>query len=142
LIVEVGCGTGKLLLKVAEKLKPMRIIGTDISRAMIKISKRNASESRDLVDLILSTGTLHHIRQPQKFFNERIRVLRKNGEAWIYEFSHDVECKTSKPSKDHAYFLGSPPHYTAYPEESSRRDTSRTLWKKADTSIGSAITRW
>ncbi|RLI24164.1 hypothetical protein DRO58_07720 [Candidatus Bathyarchaeota archaeon] len=77
----MGCGTGKLLLKVVETLKPMNIMGIDISRTMIEISKRNISGSRsrvliDLIladahnmpirsqciDLILSTGTLHHIR--------------------------------------------------------------------------------
>ncbi|RLI24879.1 hypothetical protein DRO57_05535 [Candidatus Bathyarchaeota archaeon] len=124
LIVEVGCGTGKLLLKIAETLKPMSVMGIDISRAMIELSKRNLSRSRsrglvDLiladahnmpirnqcVDLILSTGTLHHIRQPKRFFDECARVLKEDGEAWIYEFSHDAKYEDLRAIKTPRIFL-------------------------------------
>ncbi|RLE68185.1 MAG: hypothetical protein DRJ43_06000 [Thermoprotei archaeon] len=48
------------------------------------------------MDLILSTGTLHHIRDPEKVFRELTYSLRSNGEAWVYEFSHDAPWRDFK----------------------------------------------
>ena len=108
-MLEIGCGTGKLLIEILKKMKVKNIIGLDISSAMIKISrknlvKNNMYELADLVladahkiplrnmciNLIISTGTLHHIRKPEKMFVECNRILKNGGEAWIYEFSHDA----------------------------------------------------
>jgi len=108
-ILEIGCGTGKLLIEILKKIEVKNIIGLDISNAMIKISKKNLVKNNmhglaDLVladahkiplrnmsiNLIISTGTLHHIRKPEKMFRECNRVLKEGGEAWIYEFSHDT----------------------------------------------------
>ena len=113
MVVEVGCGTGKLLHKLAAQLKPGFTVGIDISPAMIKISKRNLAPSGQqpriqllIADahkiplrgqsthLIISTGTLHHIRRPTQLFTESTRILRSDGEAWIYEFSHDASYRT------------------------------------------------
>ncbi|RLG75853.1 MAG: hypothetical protein DRO23_02700 [Thermoprotei archaeon] len=41
--------------------------------------------------LIVSTGTLHHLRNLKEFFKECERALKEKGEAWLYEFSHDVK---------------------------------------------------
>jgi len=108
-ILEIGCGTGKLLIEILKKMEINAIIGLDISKAMIGISRKNLVKSymygftgliladahkiplRDAcIDLIVSTGTLHHIRKPRVLFEECARILRENGEAWIYELSHDV----------------------------------------------------
>jgi len=109
--VEFGSGTGRLLSEVIIKLKPKFAVGLDISRAMVEISRRNlirdgSYRDADLlvadahkmpfrdyaVDIIVSTGTLHHIRSPTELFRECLRVLKVGGEAWIYEFSYDAEC--------------------------------------------------
>jgi len=106
---QVGCGTGRLLRKLAAQLKPGFTVRIDISPAMIKISKGNLAPSGEQpriqlviadahktplrgqsTDLIISTGTLHHIRRPTQLFTESTRILRRKGEAWIYEFSHDA----------------------------------------------------
>ena len=110
-VLEVGCGVGRLLLDVAMRLRPASLVGLDISRAMVGICRRNLIHGggyayvdlvmadghrmplRDgSVDMVVSTGTLHHIRRPAELFSECLRVLRTGGEAWIYEFSHDGEC--------------------------------------------------
>jgi len=113
-IIEVGCGTGRLLSEINRKVKPKDVVGLDISHAMIGISKRNLTESGDYskvnlivadahrmpiregyFDLLVSTGTLHHIRKPEEFFRECSKILNKLGEVWIYEFSYDADCKDS-----------------------------------------------
>lgn len=108
-ILDIGCGTGSLLINILEKIETYTI-GLDISRAMIKkaaknISKHEKKKHVDLVlgdahklpfrnnslNLIISTGTLHHIRNPEELFKECKRTLKQNREAWIYELSHDIK---------------------------------------------------
>lgn len=116
-ILEIGCGTGVLLSEIAENINPVILLGLDISPAMIKISKKNIIKEDkhskvDLlladahkiplrpgsVDLIVSTGTLHHIRDPETLFKEITAMLSSRGEARIYEFSHDISIKELKES--------------------------------------------
>ena len=123
-IVEVGCGAGKLLLEIVSRVKPRDVLGLDISHAMARISRRNLIKNEmysyvNLIvadahkmpiregcfDLVVSTGTLHHIKKPVEFFKECSRVLRKNGEAWIYEFSYDADCKDSSRMLKRPCFL-------------------------------------
>ena len=114
-IVDVGCGPGKLLLSLARRSLGTTLVGIDISSAMAYIAHKNSLKEEldhsvdfvvadahlipirdDSIDLILSTGTLHHIKNPEKLFKELKRVLRRGGEAWIYEFSHDAPWKEVK----------------------------------------------
>jgi len=123
-IVDIGCGPGGLLLKIAEREFREILLGIDISSAMTYIARRNALRRglysfvdfivadahlmpirNGSIDLILSIGTLHHIKDPEELFKEVKRVLRKGGEAWIYEFSHDVPWKDVKKT---AKFLKRP----------------------------------
>jgi len=126
-IVEVGCGAGKLLLEIVSRVKPRDVLGLDISHAMARISRKNLIKSEmysyvNLIvadahkmplkegyfDLVVSTGTLHHIKKPVEFFKECSRVLRKNGETWIYEFSYDADCKDSSRMLRRPCFLLKP----------------------------------
>lgn len=100
IFVEVGCGTGKLLVKVAESIDVAVAVGLDISWAMARIAKSNSTKSgvyakidivvgdahrlpfrERTIDLIVSTGTLHHLRPPEVFFRECSSVLALRGEA-------------------------------------------------------------
>lgn len=116
-ILDVGCGPGKLLLEIAEETDSVILVGLDVSKAMARIARKNALGKglygavdfvvadahkmplRDnCLDLIVSTGTLHHIRNPREVFSECTRVLKIGCEAWIYEFSHDAswsECSST-----------------------------------------------
>jgi len=108
-VVDVGCGTGKLMAKTVLQGKSEFMLGLDVSKAMINIAKKNLRRNgvydkcdiilgdahhlpfRDrALNLILSTGTLHHLRKPLTFFGECLRVLKEDCEAWIYELSYDI----------------------------------------------------
>jgi len=112
-IIEVGCGTGRLLSEIISRTKPKDVVGLDISRAIVRISRRNLIKDRryssvnlivaeahkmpireECFDLIVNTGTLHHVRKPEEFFKEYSRA-KKTGETWIYEFSYGADCETS-----------------------------------------------
>jgi len=108
-VVDIGCGPGKLLLSLAKREPTKTFVGIDISSAMARIARKNALNEglyhlvdfviadahsmpirNESIDMVLSTGTLHHIRNPEELFKELRRVLRNGGEAWVYEFSHDA----------------------------------------------------
>ena len=108
-VLDVGCGVGSLSMKLREFCGPQLVVGLDISRAMLRLAKKNFDKlgfrgNLDLVQgdahamplrdkcfkMVLSTGTLHHIRRPDEVFRECGRVLKEGGEAWIYEFSFDA----------------------------------------------------
>jgi len=68
---------------------------------MIKIARRKAKGDNNIkfkvanaanlpfddgsIDFIISTGSLHHWKNPINVFNECYRVLKRNKEAWIYD---------------------------------------------------------
>ena len=107
--LDVGCGTASLIISILGKVRAYAI-GLDISKAMIEIAARNilkhkVKEHVDLVvgdahklpfrsnslGLIVSTGTLHHLRNVEEFFRECRRTLKEKGEAVICELSHDIK---------------------------------------------------
>ena len=98
-ILEIGPGPGYLSIEIA-KLGDFQITGLDISETMIEIARRNTEEAgADVVfklgdasnmpfknstfDFIISSGSLHHWKEPVKVFNEVHRVLKTDGEALI-----------------------------------------------------------
>ncbi len=107
-VVDIGCGTGSLLSKLGSLCgSNCYLVGLDVSRAMIKIARTELSRLGRVFDVVLgdahelpfrdssvsaivSTGTLHHLPKPRKFFLECLRVLKVGGKALIYEFSADA----------------------------------------------------
>ena len=105
-IVDLGSGTGYLSIEIAKKAPGTRVYGIDLSRQMVKISRRHArgvenaqfklGHAADLpfednsIDFIVSTGSLHHWKTPAKVFDECYRVLKTSREAWIYDGCPDA----------------------------------------------------
>nr|WP_289230774.1 methyltransferase domain-containing protein [Candidatus Korarchaeum cryptofilum] len=76
------------------------VIGIDVSEDMIRIARKNAEGKNvkflvgdankmpfedDSFDLVVSTGSLHHWRNPVNVLNEIYRVLRPGRKALIYD---------------------------------------------------------
>ncbi|MHA1301727.1 MAG: class I SAM-dependent methyltransferase [Candidatus Helarchaeota archaeon] len=108
LLVDVGCGSGNLIIQIAENFKSLKLIGVDISDEMIELAKKKATEkgqieriefrigtsenlpfSDNSVDIIISSLSLHHWSNPIKGFEEIIRVLKPNGIFLIFDFRRD-----------------------------------------------------
>jgi ubiquinone/menaquinone biosynthesis C-methylase UbiE len=104
-IVDVGCGSGNLLIKLAKKFPKHEIIGVDLSDEMLEAAKKriekkgNPSEikcthgsANDLpfdensVDYIISSLSLHHWVNPLVALQEMYRVLKNNGYLVIFDF--------------------------------------------------------
>lgn len=91
-ILDVGCGTGKLLSLIREKNKKVELYGIDLSPKMIDVCKKNYNninfsvgdaEKLDFddnsVDLLITSEAFHHFPYPEKSLKEFKRVIKKDG---------------------------------------------------------------
>jgi len=105
-ILDLGSGTGYLSIEIAKRTPGIQVYGIDLSRQMVRIARRHArgvenaqfkfGNAADLpfednsIDLIISTGSLHHWKTPTRVFDECYRVLKIGREAWIYDGCPDA----------------------------------------------------
>ncbi len=110
-VLDVGCGTGTLLLEVAGKNgAPGRMAGIDpssgqIARARTKAARRGLSIEFQIgviehlpypdqtFDVVFSTLMMHHLPAPLKRqgLAEIARVLKSEGRLLIADFTHQAE---------------------------------------------------
>lgn len=117
-VLDVGTGPGYLPIEIAGKSSRLEITGVDISPGMVKIANKNAinmglsdrmefhlASAAELpfddghFDLVLSTLSLHHWLHPAVYITEIHRVLKMNGEAWIYDIRRDTPKETETKLK-------------------------------------------
>jgi SAM-dependent methyltransferase len=100
-ILDIGCGTGDLVVALSSRLRDARIIGMDLSPSMLLYAGRHATTDGRLrfsvgdaaalpfddgaVDMVVSTLSLHHWSEPADALAEIARVLRPGGVALIYD---------------------------------------------------------
>ncbi len=109
IILDIGTGPGRLPIEIAKQMANVEVIGIDISKDMVRIAKRNAKKEGLMdkvkfevgsayntrfedcsIDLVISTGLIHHLKDPLKAFNETYRILKHEGEAWMYDGRKDA----------------------------------------------------
>jgi ubiquinone/menaquinone biosynthesis C-methylase UbiE len=91
-VLDVGCGTGRLLRAAARRWPGVRLIGVDPAEAMVSVARRltpdaefhvAGAESLPLpdavVDVALSTISFHHWEDQAGGLRETARVLRLGG---------------------------------------------------------------
>lgn len=107
LILDLGTGPGYLPVEIAKQAPEIKIIGIDLSRKLIKAARSNAARAgvdcrltfevgdsgrlrfEDArFDMVISTGMLHSLKDPVGVFREIYRVLKKGGQAWVYDPSN------------------------------------------------------
>lgn len=90
-IVDLGSGTGAYLFALEKEYPNLRITGYDGSDPMVKIAKNIAEVSKskikfhlcnfndidDAADCVISTNTLHHIHNPEIFWNSAKRLSNR-----------------------------------------------------------------
>lgn len=108
-ILDVGTGPGRLLLELVRLNPRLRLTGVDISGAMVSVARKNmdqaglsatvrveeASANRmpfadGTFDSVVSTGSLHHWKDPLGALNEIHRVLKPGGYALVYDLVADT----------------------------------------------------
>lgn len=98
LLLDVGCGPGNIVLKIAQRCPKLLVVGLDYSRSMLETACRAAAElglescvsfqqgnaghlpfSDGSFDFVLSNSVLHHLSDPAKVLGEMLRVTKASG---------------------------------------------------------------
>ena len=98
-IVDVGCGTGRLLRKARERWPDAQLIGVDPAEGMVEKARSlmpiatfyvSMAESLPLpdasIDLAFSTMSYHHWADQVEGVREMARVLRPGGRFFLADF--------------------------------------------------------
>jgi ubiquinone/menaquinone biosynthesis C-methylase UbiE len=94
-ILEIGCGTGNVLLAVARRRPGTDLIGIDPDPGALRRARRKAARAGDLplpdgsVDRVLSSFMLHHLGDDEKVpaMRELRRVLRPGGQLHLVDIA-------------------------------------------------------
>lgn len=105
-LLDIGTGPAWLLLKLHQKAPQLKLVGIDSSSAMVTKAKENVAgiESIEIkqanadnipfpdnfFNIVVSTASIHHWKQPTVGLNEAWRVLKKDGFALIYDLVRDT----------------------------------------------------
>jgi ubiquinone/menaquinone biosynthesis C-methylase UbiE len=107
--LDIGTGPGRLLLKLHHRAPQLRLVGIDSSPAMVTKARQNMADAAlsnvieikqgnadnipfpdDYFNIVVSTASIHHWKQPAVGLNEAYRVLKKEGFALIYDLVSDT----------------------------------------------------
>ena len=104
-VLDVGTGTASLAIGFAKRIPGVEVTGLDLSDVILELARDNAQKSEvslrvcfqkgdaedmpfedDTFDLVISSDTLHLVKNPMKMFNEIHRVLKPEGRFFISDF--------------------------------------------------------
>lgn len=102
LVLDLGCGTGKLLARLADKFPDLKAIGGDLSPEMLKKARLANSHHPRLIftqaeahklpfsnnqfDAVFNTISFLHYFQPEIVFQEVARVLKPKGYFYLADY--------------------------------------------------------
>jgi ubiquinone/menaquinone biosynthesis C-methylase UbiE len=108
-LVDLGCGSGNLIVEIAKTKVNLELIGVDISPEILNLAKKRSVDSNvqdqikfkigkvenlplsdNSIDYLLSTLSLHHWKDPMRAFDEFFRVLKDEGKILIFDFRRDA----------------------------------------------------
>ncbi len=103
-MLDLGTGPGYLPVEIVNRQPNINILGIDLSKKLIHMAQANAAKaglsdqlrfevgnsarlrfSDEVFDMVLSTGMLHSLKDPVGVFKEIYRVLKKGGQAWLFD---------------------------------------------------------
>jgi ubiquinone/menaquinone biosynthesis C-methylase UbiE len=107
--LDVGMGPGWLLIKLHEQSPSLHLHGIDISPSMVAKATANVHKAGfggvievkggdashipygdGFFDAVVSTGSIHHWKEPVRALNEIHRVLKHGGYALLYDVVSDT----------------------------------------------------
>jgi len=98
-ILDIGCGTGNLTLRLMERGSPQRVVGIDLSVGVLSIAREHAQDAHlgnfeflcasacslpfdvEEFDVVVSNMVLHLVSNKRKALSEIVRVLKPSGRA-------------------------------------------------------------
>jgi ubiquinone/menaquinone biosynthesis C-methylase UbiE len=107
--VDLGCGPGHLVIKLAQAAPDLQVTGIDLSDEMLLEAERYVQRSglvdrisfkkgdvaripfpADSLDLVVSTLSLHHWSDPVGALDEIARVLQPGGAFLVFDLRRDM----------------------------------------------------
>jgi ubiquinone/menaquinone biosynthesis C-methylase UbiE len=107
--VDLGCGPGHLVIKLAQMAPGLHVTGVDLSDEMLTVAESRGRQSGlgnrtsfrkgdaaqipfpdGSMDLVVSTLSLHHWSEPTAVLDEISRVLRPGGAFLIFDLRRDL----------------------------------------------------
>ncbi|MGH8427515.1 MAG: class I SAM-dependent methyltransferase [Gammaproteobacteria bacterium] len=102
-ILDIGCGTGLLLARLAEKFPDVRLAGVDFTPEMLARARSRLPSPGSLAradarhlpfaaasfDVVVTMSMLHHLDNPAAVFAEAARVLSPGGRLVITDWCRD-----------------------------------------------------
>jgi ubiquinone/menaquinone biosynthesis C-methylase UbiE len=101
-VLDVGTGTGLLAIEFAKGVPAVQVVSLDLSDVALELARDNAQNcdvslrvsfekgdaedipfDDDTFDMVISSDTLHLVKNPQEMFNEIHRVLKPQGRFLI-----------------------------------------------------------
>jgi ubiquinone/menaquinone biosynthesis C-methylase UbiE len=114
-ILDVGMGPGWLLIKLHQHCPRLRLTGLDASLSMVAKAEKNIAKAtlsddievkegkvsympfaEDSFDTVVSTGSIHHWKNPTAGLNDVYRVLKHGGYALMYDLVSDTPASVLK----------------------------------------------
>ena len=127
-VLDVGCGTGELLSRIAAKHPGASLAGIDPVPQMLAVARKKLSDKVDLrlgwanelpwpegsFDVVVSCNMFHYVTHPVAAIREMQRVLRPGGQILITDWCDDyLACRLCN-----LYLrLTSRAHYKTYREK-------------------------
>jgi ubiquinone/menaquinone biosynthesis C-methylase UbiE len=103
-VLDAGCGSGRLAVEIAKRRPDLRLHGIDLEPGMVDVATRHAKRENlterveftvadlaDLpladnsIDMVVSSASLHHWSNVGAVITSLNRVLRPQGRMWIYD---------------------------------------------------------
>lgn len=131
-VLDVGCGTGVLLHKLARIYPQVTLVGVDPVPEMLAVARGRVPPTTELregraeelpfadgdFDVVVSCNMFHYVRQPVAALMEMGRVLRSGGELVITDWCDDyLACRIF----DWWLRMFSPAHVKVYRERECLR---------------------
>ncbi|WP_100898477.1 class I SAM-dependent methyltransferase [Nostoc flagelliforme] len=102
-VLDIGCGTGHLLKRLATQFPDMQAIGLDLSANMLRVARQSNRHRPRLIyvegkaeslpfadgqfDAVFSTISFLHYLEPKQVLSEIARVLSPGGRFYLVDFT-------------------------------------------------------